>query len=171
MKKRIILTFISTLLITVSCFTGCAKTADNPTDCPFTTVSWDASVEDITALEGENHETYDSIYNGITYTYSKEYLGQAGMIKYMFDAQERLCNISWTYTGSEEEEVMNIYNSVCQEAAKDYGEGKTDDGIGNYCKMWVEKNETIMANAVITDDTKVMQIAYMRADVSKQDNQ
>ena len=170
MRNKLLVLGLTTSVILGS-FTACGKDSSVVSDCPFSSLSWDATVEDMTDLEGQDYETYDSIYQGITYTYPKEYLGQKGMIKYMYDDKEQLCNISWSYTGSAEDEVMGIYSSVCDQAKDKYGEGNTDDGIGNYCQMWVETNETIMANAVITDDTKVMQIAYMRASVSKQDNQ
>ena len=149
--------------------TGCGSSSAKM-NCPYTDLSWNASVDDMTASEGANYETYDSIYQGTTYTYDKSYLEHDGMIKYMYDDAGKLCNVSWAYTGSDEDDVMNVYNSICDEMAAAYGEGTVDDGVGNYCHMWVLENETIMANAVITDDTKVMQIAFMSADVSKQNN-
>ena len=49
-----------------------------------------------------------------------------------------------------------------------HGESRNEDGVGNYCEIWSSNGGTVMANAVITNDTKVMQIAYMSAEVSKQ---
>lgn len=146
---------------------GCAAEAA-PINCPYTKLSWEATADDMIALEGEAYETYDSIYKGITYTYPKEYLGNTGMIKYMYDDAGRLCNVSWSYTGEDEDEVMAVYKSVVEDMTKLHGESINDDGVGNYCESWVSDGGTVMANAVITNDTKVMQIAYMSADVSRQ---
>ena len=66
---------------------------------------------------------------------------------------------------------MNIYRDVVEEMRNLHGESKSDDGIGNFCEIWVSGNGTVMANAVVTNDVKVMQIAYMNPDVSKQINQ
>ncbi|MBQ3792927.1 MAG: hypothetical protein IIU45_05500 [Lachnospiraceae bacterium] len=171
-KKSALLFLAITILVLSMSLAGCGKKApqESASTCPYTSLTWDATVEDMIALEGEDYETYDSIYKGMTYTYPKEYLGHTGMIKYMYDADGRLCNMSWSYTGETADDLKAVYDGVCQDATTLYGEGETDDGVGNLCKMWVETEETIMANAVITDDTKVMQIAYMRADVSKQNN-
>ena len=159
---RLAIPVISLLLIC-----GCGKSASK-INCPFTDMSWEATPDDMIALEGNEYDTYDSIYKGLTYTYPKDYLGNAGMIKYMYDGSGKLCNVSWSYTGEDEESVMNVYNAVVEEMKKLHGESKNDDGVGNYCEMWVSDGGTVMANAVVTNDAKVMQIAYMSAEVSKQ---
>ena len=157
------LSFVILLFVLTGCSSG-----GKDIGCPFTELSWDASYEDMIGLEGEEYETYDSIYKGLTYTYPKEYLGKPGMIKYMYDADGKLCNVSWAYTGNDAEEVLTVYRAVCDDTVERHGQSTSDDGIGNYCEMWVSEGGTVMANAVITNDTTVMQIAYMSADVSKQ---
>ena len=158
------------LLACCAALSGCGSTASSM-DCPYTSLSWEDRVDDMTALEGANYETYDSIYHGMTYTYPKSYLDYGGVIKYMYDGDGKLCNVSWSYTGVSEDDVMEVYSAVCDAMSARYGGGTVDDGVGNLCEMWVLENETIMANAVITDDTKAMQIAFMNADVSQQNNQ
>ena len=163
-----------TALMLLFSLMGCGKTAaveETTSGCPFSTLTWDATVDDMTLLEGEKYETYDSIYHGLTYTYQKDFLGYTGMVKYMYDADGRLCNMSWAYTGTDAEDVAKVYEDVCADAATRFGEGIADDGVGNRGQTWVTKAETIMVNAVMTNDTNVMQIAFMRADVSKQNNQ
>lgn len=155
------------LLITAFAVTGCSGSGSD-IGCPFTGLSWDASYEDMIELEGDGYETYDSIYKGLTYTYPKEYLGNPGMIKYMYDDSGKLCNVSWSYTGTDADEVLTVYRAVCDDTVSTRGKSTSDDGIGNYCEIWASESGTVMANAVITNDTKVMQIAYMSADVSKQ---
>ena len=154
-------------IILISALSGCSRQASD-IGCPFTALSWDATSDDMIELEGEEFETYDSIYKGLTYTYPKEYLGKTGMIKYMYDADGKLCNVSWAYTGNDAEEVLTVYRAVCDDTVERHGQSTSDDGIGNYCEIWASESGTVMANAVITNDTKVMQIAYMSADVSKQ---
>lgn len=166
-KKKILIIFmaVTALLLCGGC--GRQKAVIN---CPFTELVWDSTTDDMIALEGDGFDTYESIYKGMTYTYPKEYLGKAGMIKYMYDADGKLCNVSWSYTGEAEEELMDVYRAVCDEAAKLHGRSTNDDGVGNYCETWITDGGTVMANAVVTNDTKVMQIAYMNPEVSKLDD-
>lgn len=170
MKKKHIISLPLILLMFLTLFlflTGCSggKTAIG---CPFTELSWNDSKKDMEKIEGEPLETYDSIYNGTTYTYSKKYLEKDGVVKYMYDDKDQLCNVAWSYTGETAEDVIEVYKNVCSDTEKKYGTGTSDDGVGNYCQMWITDSETIMANAVITNDVTVMQIAYMSSKVSKQ---
>ncbi|MBQ6575455.1 MAG: hypothetical protein IJL90_05045 [Lachnospiraceae bacterium] len=163
-------TVILLIALSVATLSGCSSPKSD-INCPFSEMSWDSTADDMIEAEGEGFDTYDSIYKGLTYTYPKEYLGNTGMIKYMYDDAGKLCNVSWSYTGDSDESVMNIYRDVVEEMKDLHGESKSDDGIGNYCEIWVTENGTVMANAVITNDAKVMQIAYMNPEVSKQTNQ
>ena len=147
--------------------TGCGSSSAKM-NCPYTDLSWNASVDDMTASEGANYETYDSIYKGMTYTYPKTYLDKEGIIKYMYDAEGNLCNISWSYAGDTADDVLKVFRAVCDDTEDLHGEGTDDNGVGNYCMVWKREEGTIMVNAVITNDTRVMQVAYMSADVSHQ---
>ena len=167
MRVSIRRTILIISLITGVALSGCSKGRSH-IGCPFSELSWDDSYDEMIKLEGEQYETYDSIYKGTTYTYPKEYLGNTGMIKYMYDDAGKLCNVSWSYTGDDADEVLTVYRAVCDDTVNTHGPSTSDDGIGNYCEIWASESGTVMANAVITNDTKVMQIAYMNADVSKQ---
>ena len=164
-SKKALILLISALSITLisACLGGKVQI-----NCPFTELTWDTTEEEMKDLEGEKFESYDSIYKGTTYTYPRTYLETEGIVKYMYDDKGKLCNVSWSYTGDDETSLMNVYNAVVDDMTKLHGESKNDDGVGNYCEMWITDNGTVMANAVITNDTKVMQIAYMNEDVSKQ---
>lgn len=166
-NHKIILILLAFTVMTIS---GCSR-GKASINCPFTELTWDCTTDDMMTAEGMEYDTYDSIYNGTTYTYEKEYLGNTGMVKYMYDDKGSLCNVSWSYTGDDADDVMSVYRAVCDEMNRLHGDGKNDDGIGNFCEMWISDGGTVMANAVVTDDTKVMQIAYMSADVSKQSKQ
>lgn len=162
-------TYLITILLAASmaAAVGCSQSKSS-INCPFTGLSWESTTDEMIALEGDDYETYDSIYKGLTYTYPKEYLGNNGMIKYMYDDKGTLCNVSWSYQSDDEEDVKAVYDSICGEMNKLHGDSRNDDGIGNYCEIWSSNGGTVMANAVITNDAKVMQIAYMSAQVSKQ---
>ena len=92
MKRIPIHSFLLTALILIAVLTaGCQKSEGT---CPFTDISWGDTLEDITELEGDSSESYDSIYDGTTYTFPKEYIGLKGTIKYSFDDKDRLVGIS-----------------------------------------------------------------------------
>lgn len=146
---------------------GCGK-SQNAANCPFSELSWDSTTEDMIALEGDGYDTYDSIYKGITYTYPCNYLDIPGMVKYMYDDNEILCNISWSYNGVSAEDISKTYDAVCADIEKSFGKGNDDDGVGNRSRIWVTDSGTIMVSSVTTNDTNVMQIAFMRKEVSKQ---
>ncbi len=166
MNSRILPAFLISSLIIISLL-GCSSQKDG-INCPFTEMTWSSTAEDMIADEGKNYDTYDSIYKGLTYTYPKEYMGNMGMIKYMYDDSGKLCNVSWSYTGDTADSVLAVYRDVVEEMNKLHGESKNDDGVGNYGEIWVSEYGTVMANAVITNDVTVMQIAYMNPEVSKQ---
>ncbi len=167
MKQRILRLLFAAAITASIALTGCGgqKVA---AISPFTELSWDASVDDMVKAEGDQYETYDSIYQGTTYTYSKTYLEKDGMIKYMYDGDGKLCNVSWSYTGDTPDSVMTVYRDVCKDTEKIHGKSTSDDGVGNYGQVWNTAGGTVMANAVITNDVRVMQIAYMSEAVSKQ---
>lgn len=165
--KRLKRSLILVSLLMTAMLAGCSS-AKNKINCPFTDLSWDSSADDMIDAEGKGYDTYDSIYKGLTYTYPKEYLGNTGMIKYMYDDMGKLCNVSWSYTGEDEGSLMDVYNAVVEDMQKLHGDSRNDDGVGNYCEIWTSNGGTVMANAVVTNDTKVMQIAYMSPKVSKQ---
>ena len=154
-------------LISVIILAGCSGRGA-AIGCPFTELGWETTEEEMKKTEAGLIETYDSIYKGTTYTYPRQYLGTDGVIKYMYDDRGKLCNVSWSYTGDSADQVMEVYRAVCDDTEKLFGSGEDDDGVGNYCRMWLTDSGTVMANAVITNDVTVMQIAYMSAEVSKQ---
>ena len=161
--------FIPLMILTVLSFvlTGCGR-SKSLAGCSFSELGWDSTTEEMIAVEGDKYDTYDSIYKGITYTYPKVYLDTPGMIKYMYDDSDRLCNISWSYTGESAEDVGRAYDGVCADIEKTFGKGNDDDGVGNRSRIWVTDSGTIMVSSVTTSDTNVMQIAFMRKEVSKQ---
>lgn len=88
-KTRRLLCLLLALILLVPALSGCQKKAKQP-ECPFTSIKWGDTLDDVIALEGTSNDTYDSIYKGTTYTYAKEYDGLKGTVKYMFDDHEKL---------------------------------------------------------------------------------
>ena len=84
--KSTILFLLLTSMILSLC--GCSSSSKQVA-CPFTENTWESTLEEIQASEGELLESYPSTYNGTTYVYNKEYLGLSGRIKYMFDSEEK----------------------------------------------------------------------------------
>ena len=192
MKKSLLISLI--LLSMVSCFfAGCgnstpvadtsadttnttdvaeadSKTSDKTDvpDVPFSEFSFDSSLEDVMAGEGEDYETYDSIYDGTTYTYDKKYLDRDGTVKYMFNQDEVLVNIAWTASCSDATEAMTLYNDALSAITEEYGEPtKNADGFNNYAQVWKSPAGNIIVSAVTTSDTNMAQIAFLSPLVAK----
>ena len=60
-----------TALLLLCALTACGQDKKPSFDCPFTELNWDSTTEDMTAAEGENYSTYDSLYGGLCYTIRK----------------------------------------------------------------------------------------------------
>ena len=105
MKKKF-LSLCLTLSMTAVLLFGCgSKDTTAAAGCPFSDLEWGSNVKDMEAAEGTEHETYDSVYGGTTYTYAKEYQGLTGTVKYMFDENEKLASIAWAYGSDDADEL------------------------------------------------------------------
>ena len=130
--------FLSVLTaLLLFCFmTACGQDEGPVLDCPFTELTWNSTIDDMTAAEGENYSTYDSLYGGLCYTYPKEYEGCSGTVKYMFDVEK--------------------YG----ESGYDAG------GVGNYGGVWYRENGDIILTTMVTTENKALQYAYLHPLVS-----
>ena len=184
-RKIIVLLFALTILVTS--VTGCQK--KEAAECPFTTITWGNTLEDIIDLEGESKDTYDSTYKGTTYTYDKEYLGLDGTIKYMFDDKDKLVSIAWMYVSDDAEDVKDVYEKVHTEAESALGESNYQkDMKGNelnsklqdsqeelnaagmstpFTDIWRQEDGNVILSAVLTSDTKAVQYTFLHPDVSQ----
>lgn len=130
--------------------------------CPFTTATWDYSVEQVEELEGESIETYASIYGGDTYTFSKEYLGKDGVIKYMFNEDNELACIAWTYTSDSMSELDEVYGTMISDLEDTYGDPEYDDSqVGSAGDVWRLKDGSIIASYMATADLSAVQVGYI----------
>ena len=112
--------------------------------------------------EGTDHETYDSVYGGITYTYPKEYAGVSGTIKYMYDADEKLASIAWAYGSDDADELRGLYETIHSDLVAAHGDSgyNTEKGT-NYGDVWYLEDGNIIISAMITDSQKALQYAYI----------
>lgn len=90
LQKSIVLFFVIMANLFVLC--SCGQT--QKVECPFTEITWENSLDDVLALEGDPVESYDSIYSGTTYSFNKEFNGMQGTIKYMFDDNDKLMSMA-----------------------------------------------------------------------------
>ncbi len=167
-------TFFSVSLIltlTVSTLMGCQKQPQTVT-CPFTDMTWENSVDDMTASEGDDFTTYDSVYDGTTYVFPKNYLDLEGSIKYMFDGADELMCVAWTYSSETEEDLKNIYSTIHQQIEDTYGEsGYNTKQQTNYGDVWHLENGDIVLSLVTTDTQKALQYSYLNPKVSNKETE
>lgn len=139
-------------------------------ECPFTSLNFDSSYEDMTALEGEAYETYDSVYNGTTYTYEKSYLDENGTIKYMFDDKNQLMCIAWTYNGESNDDLQALYDTIHKDVVSKYGESGYDASVPtNYGDVWYLEGGHIILSAMATDAQKALQYSYQNPKASEEE--
>lgn len=159
MIRKKILGFCLAVSVAAACMIGCgSKTAA----CPFSELTWKNSVSDMEKLEGTEHETYDSVYGGTTYTYPKEFEGVSGTVKYMYDAEGKLASIAWAYGSDDAEELRELYGSIHSDLVSAHGEsGYNTQEDTNYGDVWYLKEGNIIVSAMITDSQKALQYAYI----------
>lgn len=165
-KKKHFFTILTTAcLLTLSIFSaGCGK-ADTSgyLQCPLTAVPWDTAEDDLSEIEGDDYDSYKSVYGGTTYTYSKEYLGQEGTIKYMYDGDGELVCIAWAYDGTEDEETLyQLYDEIRTEVVSEYGESsRGTDKNTNSGDVWHLDGGNILISTMITESNKALQYSYL----------
>lgn len=168
-SRRIFLCFILTLFIASS--TGCQKKA---AECPFATITWEDTLEDIMALEGDPAETYDSVYDGITYTFPKEYDGLKGTIKYMFDDKEKLVCLSWLYETDDSGDLAEVYDQLHAQVEEMLGESGFQFHSEQFADLtspndvWYLEGGNVILSTVDTSDLKVLQYTFKHPDVSEE---
>lgn len=188
-KTRKLICFLLGLTLLAASFTGCQK-KEVETECPFTTIKWDATPEDIAELEGDYLETYDSSYKGTTYTYNKKFNNLDGIIKYMFDDKDKLVGMAWTYVSNDADDVKSVYEELHTDAEEMLGESGYDFGEkeelnkklqdnqeelnatgmnSTLTDVWYREVGNVTMNAIITDEVKAVQYTFLHPDVSQED--
>lgn len=151
----------------ITFLTGCAGNSGQTAVCPFSDLTWEASPEDVITSEGDDYQTYDSIYNGSTYTFPKRYLEQDGTVKYMFDSKDALMCFAWTVQSDDEASLQALYDKIHAQLVKTYGEsGYNTNKSTNYGDVWHLEQGDIVLSVMKTASRKALQYSYMHPDVS-----
>lgn len=181
---RILLRYVTlsqflSILIVLLCACGSPEDASVSPEhseaaaAPFTVLSWNASTEEMIAVEGGDYETYPSVYNGTTYTYPKQYLGKDGTVKYMFDQNGALMSAAWAFSSENIGILQDLYNEIEASVNTSFGEsGYNADGsnsVGNYGNVWYLEQGDIVLSTMITSEVKALQYAYLHPSVSNTD--
>lgn len=170
--KKLLSIALTVLAISSLALTGCRKeAAELKLDAPFTEASWDSTKEDIIAEEGDDYETYDSVYNGETYTYDKKYENKDGTVKYMFDDKDKLMCVAWAYGSTDTQELEDLYTKINDDMTDEHGDSgysteEEKNSINNYGNIWYLDTGDIIISAMVTEENKALQFAFLHPDVS-----
>lgn len=171
-SKRMIASLL--LLTFVFSALGCASSKKEVT-IPFTEITWESSLKEVQALEGELQDSYYSSYKGTTYVYEKEYLGLKGSIKYMFDAEENLRSVAWLYLPESKEDLENVYADLVKQTNKLYGESGFDSDMTTAKgAVWYLEGGNILIGVMSTGVNEAVQYQFFHPEVSSEkpaDNQ
>lgn len=164
---------LSVILVSVlfsAALIGCSPSKKSPA-FPFTKLTWDNTYDDMVALEGKSTNTSDSIYKGTTYLYPKSYLNLDGTVKYMYDADNKLMCVAWSYAAKSSEDLKSTYNKIRDQLKKTYGDsGYNTDNPGNYGDVWYRDEGNIILSAVTTNSIKSLQYSYLNPAVSSKND-
>lgn len=165
LQKSIVLFFVIMANLFVLC--SCGQT--QKVECPFTEITWENSLDDVLALEGDPVESYDSIYSGTTYSFNKEFNGMQGTIKYMFDDNDKLMSMAWVYIPQSKDDLENVYQSLYDETCQLYGESGFDSNTGTAKgNVWYLKDGNILIGVMSTGVNEAIQYQFFHPDVSSQ---
>ncbi len=158
------LLLLTTVLLSVGCGASQKEVA-----CPFTEITWENSLADVQALEGELQDSYYSSYKGTTYVYEKEYLGLKGSIKYMFDDEEKLMSVAWLYLPESKEDMDNVYADLVKQTNKLYGESGFDSDMTTAKgAVWYLEGGNILIGVMSTGVNEAIQYQFFHPEVSSE---
>ncbi len=162
-KRTLILLFIALALVLTAIFNSLNSA---PTiECPFTDVTWKDTYDDMLKIEGSEYKSYDSVYYGTTYTYPKTYLGLDGTIKYMYDDKNEIKCIAWAYSGSNIDDLTNVYENIQTELVSKYDESDYKPLVeSNRGDVWYLDGYNIVLSAMTTNDQLALQYSYILSD-------
>ena len=154
-----------TLLFCVSCLCGCGA---KEVKCPFTEANWESTIEDIKALETDLEEGGESSYYGASYLAPSTYRDLDGTVQYMFDEEDNLALVQWSYETDSLDELETLYQTIHNELTDSYGEGgfesQFSSSIGG--DVWYLENGNIILMFSAVDDYKAIHLSYVSPDHS-----
>lgn len=166
-RTRRITALLLTMFFCFLCVSGCKKETEVIT-CPFTDVTWGNTLEEIISSSGEPIETRDSIYNGKSYLFSKEYKGHEGTVYYIFDETEKLVSMAWGYSTDSSEELSTLYDELCAEITAEYGESDYTPQLGDGNVWYMDEGNIVLFN-IDTAEYKALQLNYVHPDVAEKE--
>lgn len=165
--KRLRKSVILLLLVSVSLLCSCGQS--RKVECPFTEITWENTLDDVLALEGEPLDSYASTYSGTTYTFSKDFHDMSGTIKYMFDDNDKLMSMAWLYIPESKEDLENVYQTLCDETNQLYGESGFDSDMGTAKgNVWYLEDGNILVGVMSTGSNEAVQYQFFHPDVSSE---
>lgn len=154
------------LLIGFSTLTGCGK---KEVVCPFTEFTWESTLEEIQENSGELINSYASIYDGMTYQYAKDYDGMDGIIKYIFDDENRLMSMAWLYIPESADDLESVYKKLCDETTDLYGKsGFSSEQLGAKGQVWYLEGGNILVGIMSTGVNEAIQYQFFHPEVSSE---
>ena len=164
LQKITIITFSFMLLALM----GCSAKKD-VVECPFTDITWENSLDDVLAMEGEALESYPSSYQGTTYVFSKEYDGLDGTIKYMFDDSGILKSMAWVYIPTSDDDLEDVYKDLVSQTTNWYGEsGFNSDLVTAKGEVWYLEGGNILIGVMSTGINEAIQYQFFHPEVSSE---
>lgn len=162
------------LTLAAALLVGCSSTTTTEVvlEAPFTEAEWSSTPEEVIALEGEHsnpaeYTTTDSVYGGTCYIFPKEYLGYEGSIKYMYDAENSLACVAWSYGTPDAKAVSDLYEEIHSQTTEKYGEGlRTAKHYSNMGDKWSLESGNILLITFITEKNAALQYSYLHPSVS-----
>ncbi|MDO5444831.1 MAG: hypothetical protein Q4F31_04330 [Eubacteriales bacterium] len=149
-------------------FSACGVQRSEETGCPFSSVLWDTDAEKLISIEGESDEIYASVYGGDTLTYSKDYLGHSGTLKYMFSEDGRLASIAWAYVTEDAKDLVALYKEIDEfEISKNGKSQFSPENSTSYGDVWYLKDRDVLISTIFGTDSCGLQYAYIHHDFSK----
>lgn len=150
---------LTLILLFTGLLSGCSKKA---VKCPFTDLGWETTTEELFKAEGICEEPYNSTYGGLVYSYPSSYMDRDGIIKYMFDENNILMSVAFTYSSEETEKIKEFYEKLASDTEREHGKSSYDtEHSTNYGKVWELKEGHIILSVMLTDSNKALQIAYI----------
>lgn len=170
-RPRKLSALLLTLALSAALAAGCGK---KEATCPFTTITWGNTLEDIQKLEGDGSETYDStVYGGPVYSYPKEYEGLEGTVKYSFDEENRLVSMAWMYEAKDSDDLAGVYDQIHSQAEDMLGKSGFKYNSDRFADLtspgdvWYLDTGNVILNTVDAKDVKILQYNFLHPDVSE----
>jgi hypothetical protein len=147
--------------------TGCQSGKD-AVIAPFSTATWDTTIDDVLEMAGDDYTTTDSVYGGDCYIVPGTYLDHEGSIKYMYDEDDALMCVAFTYSDSDTDAISDLYDEICGDVTDTYGESiHTQSHYSNSGDKWVREDGNILLMRLSTENASALQYSYLHPSISR----